>query len=119
MISRVLALALAAIVAVTAEAQQSLTVEQAVQIGLENSKMLRQSASKVLYADAKSAEVNASALPSIRASGAYTRVSDIPPFSITLPFTIPGIPNSFVLSQTILDNYSLRVGVLQPLFTGF
>jgi hypothetical protein len=45
-------------------------------------------------------------------------VSDIPPFSITLPFTIPGIPNSFVLSQTILDNYSLRVGVQQPLFTG-
>jgi outer membrane protein TolC len=119
MISRVLALALAAVVAVTAEAQQSLTVEQAVQIGLENSKMLRQSASKVLYADAKSAEVNASALPSIRATGAYTRVSDIPPFSITLPFTIPGIPNSFVLSQTILDNYSLRVGVQQPLFTGF
>jgi outer membrane protein TolC len=112
-------LAIAAAVAITADAQQSLTVEQAVQIGLENSKVLRQSASKVLYADAKSAEVNASALPSIRATGAYTRLSDVPPFSVTLPFTIPGIPNSFVLAQTILDNYNLKVGVQQPLFTGF
>lgn len=119
MISRVLPLAIAAIVAISADAQQSLTVEQAVQIGLENSKVLRQSASKVLYADAKSAEVNASALPSIRATGAYTRLSDVPPFSVTLPFTIPGIPNSFVLAQTILDNYNFRVGVQQPLFTGF
>jgi hypothetical protein len=34
MISRVRGLALAAMVAVTAEAQQSLTVDQAVQIGL-------------------------------------------------------------------------------------
>ena len=44
MISRVLPLALAAMVAAAAQAQQSptpsLTVEQAVQIGLENSKML-------------------------------------------------------------------------------
>jgi outer membrane protein len=119
MISRVLPLAFAAMIASAAQAQQSLTVEQAVQIGLENSKMLRQSASKVLFADARAAEVNASALPSIRASGGYTRVSELPPFSVTLPFTFPGIPNTFVLSQTILDNYSLRVGVQHPLFTGF
>jgi outer membrane protein TolC len=119
MISRILPLALAAMAAVAAQAQQSLTVEQALQIGLENSKMLRQSASRVLFADARSAEVNASSLPSIRAGAAYTRLSDIPPFTVSLPFSIPGLPNSFVLSQTILDNYNLRVGVQQPLFTGF
>lgn len=119
MIARGISLAIALMIAAGAQAQQSLTVEQAVQIGLENSKMLRQSASRVLYADAKSAEVNASSLPSIRAAGVYTRLSDIAPFAITLPFTLPGIPNSFVLSQTILDNYNLRVGLQQPLFTGF
>jgi len=100
-------------------AQQSLTVEQAIQIGLDNSKILRQSASKVAYADARSGEANAAALPSIRAIGAYTRVSDITPFTLTLPFVIPGIPNSFVLAPTILDNYNFRVAAQHPLFTGF
>jgi outer membrane protein TolC len=83
--------------------------------------MLRQSESKVLYADARSSEVNASALPSIKGIGAYTRVSNIAPFTLTLPFTFPfpGIPNSFVLAPTILDNYNLRLAAQDPLFTGF
>jgi outer membrane protein len=121
MISRVIPLALAAMVAVTAESQQSLTVEQAVQIGLENSKMLRQSASKVLYADARSAEVNASALPSLRGSGAYAHLSEVPPFAFALPPAAVafGFPASLVLAPTIVDNYSLRVGIQHPLFTGF
>jgi outer membrane protein len=125
MISRVLPLALALMIAAAAESQQSptqsLTVEQAVQIGLENSKMLRQSASKVLYADARSAEVNASALPSIRAAGAYAHLSDVPPFAFAFPpaAVAVGFPASLTLAPTILDNYNLRVGIQHPLFAGF
>ena len=123
--SRFLTLALAAMVAASAQSRQipvqTLTVEQAVQIGLDNSKMLRQSASKVQYADARSAEVNASALPSIKASGAYAHLSDVPAFAFALPpaAQLVGFPASLVLAPTIVDNYSLRVGIQHPLFAGF
>jgi len=123
--SRVLPYALAAFLAVPAHAQQSqtlsLTVEQAVQIGLENSKMLRQSAGKVQYADARAAEANASALPSIKANGIYTHVSNVPPFSFEFPpaAVAVGFPASLVITPAILDNYYARVGVQHPLFTGF
>jgi outer membrane protein TolC len=125
MISRTLMLALVAMIASAARAQQpaprSLTVEEAVQIGLDNSKMLRQSASKVLYADARSSEVNASALPKVSATGAYTHLSDVPPFAFALPpaAVAVGFPPSLVLAPTIVDNYNFRVGIQDPLFAGF
>ncbi len=96
----------------------SLTIDQAIQIGLENSKTLHSSLMKVEYADAKAAEVNAGRLPSLKFGGAYTRLSDIPPAEVVLQLP-PPIPSRFTLSPTILDNYNLRLSMQQPLFTGF
>ncbi len=97
----------------------SLTVEMCIQIGLENSKSLHSSLMKVQSAEAKSSEVDASRLPALRFSGAYTRLSDVPPFEVTLPFQLPTVPNRITVSPTILDNYNLRLTLQQPLFTGF
>ena len=102
----------------------SLTVEKAIKIGLENSKALHSSLMKVQYADAKLSETNASRLPSLKAGGSYTRLSDVPSFQATVPANsfgqgFPPQSVSFPLSQTILDNYNLRLTLQQPLFTGF
>lgn len=112
----VVALTLAAR-SVLAQQTLSLTVEQAIQLGLENSKVLHASLMRLNYADAKSAEVNSQRLPSLKFSGGYTRLSDIPPFSITLPQQLGG--NSFTLAPSVLNNYAMKLSLEQPLFTGF
>lgn len=94
-----------------------LTVEKAVELGIDNSKSLHSSLMKVEYADAKAGEINASRLPSLKFSGGYTRLSDVPPFNIG-PYP-PLLTTPITLSPAVLDNYSTRVSLTQPLFTGF
>lgn len=96
-----------------AQEQKSLTLEQSLQIGLQNSKQIHASLMKVRIANAQASEVNTSRLPSLNFGASYTRLSDIPPFSVNTPF------GNFVLSPSILDNYNLKLSLQQPLFTGF
>jgi outer membrane protein len=108
---------------VLAQQKMSITIEQAVQIGMENSKALRSSQFKVEASDAKSSEMNTLRLPSLKFNGMYTRLSDVPPSQIVLPanFIMPGVPptdSRATLSPTVLDNYGLRATLQQPLFTG-
>jgi outer membrane protein TolC len=75
-------------------------------------------------ADARRIEASVQRLPWVRAYGSYTRLSDVPAFQATIPANAFGSgfpPNdvNFPLSQTILDNYMLRLSVQQPIFTGF
>ncbi len=95
----------------------SLTLDQAVAMGLENSKALHSSSMKVQYADARSSEVSAMRLPSVKFGGSYTRLSEVAPFEIG-PFP-PVIPTAVTVSPSLLNNYNLRLTVQQPLFTGF
>lgn len=110
--------------AVTAAQQKlTLTVDQAIETGLENSKALHTSHFKLDAADAKASEVRTLGLPSLKFNGAYTRLSDVPPQAVILPVNSfgPGFPPSDVsmtLSPTILNNYALRATLQQPLFTG-
>lgn len=94
-----------------------LTVEKAIQLGLENSKTLHSSLMKVEYNDARAGEVNAARLPSLKFSGGYTRLSDIPPFDIG-PYP-PLLTTPVTISSAVLDNYSMKLSLTQPLFTGF
>ncbi len=105
----------------SAQTNLSLTVEQAIQLALDNSKVLHASLMRLNYADAKSAEMNASRLPVLKFTGAYTRLSDVPPFAVSLPSTLPPPfgGSSFTLAPTIQNNYTLRASLEQPLFTGF
>lgn len=106
----ILTLILAALL--PAQTTLRLTVEQAIQTGLENSKSLRTSRFKVTAADAKADESGTLGLPSLKVQGAYTRLSDIPPSAITTPF------GTFEIAPTVLNNYTLKATVQQPLWTG-
>ncbi len=94
----------------------SLTVEQAIQTGLENSKALKSSQFKVIAAEAKTSEAGAAGLPSLKVNAAYTRLSNVPASSIP-NFINPALP-PIVLSPTVLNNYTMRATIQQPLFTG-
>ena len=92
--------------------QKSLTLEESVSIGLENSKVLHASQMKSVYAGAKANEVAASLYPSLKLQASYQRLSSVPEFKI--PF--PGIPTIF---PYIADSYTTRASFQQPLFTGW
>lgn len=99
----------------TAFAQEklSLTIDEALEIGLKNSKMLRTSLMKVKSTESKVKEVNALRLPSLKLNAGYRRLSEVDPFIINTPF------GSFPIAPGIFDNYSVQVSMFQPLFTGF
>lgn len=90
-----------------------LSVDEAIQLGVKNSKSLHTSSMKVKANSARVSEITSSRLPSIRFTGVYSRLSKIDPFTITMP------TGSFVLSPSILNNYQLKLSLAQPLFTGF
>lgn len=90
-----------------------LTVEEAIDLGLKNSKSLNSSFARLKSSEAKLKEVNASRLPSLKFSAGYTRLSEVDPFNITTPF------GSFEISPSILNNYQTKLSLAQPLFTGF
>jgi outer membrane protein len=96
---------------------QRLTLEDAIKLGQERNKMLSISRTKVETASARSRESNASLLPSVTVAGGYSRLSDVPPFEI--PAGLLRNPQPILLSPIVLDNYSSRVTVQQPIFTGF
>ncbi len=96
-----------------AQEKTSLTIEQAIEVGLKNSKTLQNSSMKVLAADAKVSEANAALLPSIKLNATYTRLSEVPPFAINIMGNIVNI------SPSILNNYLVKGTIQQPLFAGF
>lgn len=95
--------------------QKVLTLEQSLEIGLENNKELKISESKVELNKAKYYETGTTLLPTIRASASYARLSDVPPFEVTVPFS----PNPIKIQDPILNNYNLGLSITQPIFTGF
>jgi outer membrane protein TolC len=100
--------------------KKAVTLEECVEMGLRTSKALHASEARVEASTARSKEVNASRLPSLKLSGGYTRLSEVPPFEVRLPFpTGFPVPSTFVVSPSYFDNYSVRLGLQQPLFTGF
>ncbi len=100
-----------------AQQKLTLTVEDAVKLGMENSTILLSSRMKVQYADAKFAETNAARLPRLHFGGSYSRLSEVAPFSIG-PF--PPIANDpITISPSLFNNYNIQLTLQQPLFTGF
>ena len=96
----------------------TLTIDKAVEIGLQNSKALRTSQFKVVAAEAKSSETNALGLPSLKFNGNYTRLSEVPDAVVDLSkLGIPVPPVKF--GDNIVNSYGLKATVQQPLFTGW
>lgn len=96
--------------------ERILTLKESLKIGLQNSKNLKISQSKINYSDAKLSEINSQFLPQFKLFGNYTRLSDnIPAFEFTSPF----FPNAIRVSEPLYNNYTFKLGFTQPLFTGF
>ncbi len=98
---------------IIAQEKLSLTVEQALELGLQNSKTLHSSLMKVKSSEAKVSEVNAMRLPSLRLSAGYRKLSSVEAFSIQGP------TGPITIAPSILNNYSAQFTLSQPLFTGF
>jgi outer membrane protein len=111
------AVTLALLHAMPASAQEirPLTLEEAVVLGKANNKVLLASAAKVDAAVARAGEARAALLPAVRMQAGYTHLSEVDPFQVLLPIS----PTPIQISPIILDGYSFRVGVQQPLFAGF
>lgn len=98
--------------------EQKLTLQQSIELGLKNSRELKISQSRLTGADARVTETTSQMLPQLRFAAGYTRLSDVPPFEVTLP--IPGAPQRPIrISEVYLNNYTMRLSLQQPLFTGF
>ncbi|HYA48524.1 MAG TPA: TolC family protein [Burkholderiales bacterium] len=95
--------------------KRPLSLDEAIAAGLEASPGLHASRMKVDASAAKTREVVAGRLPSLRFGGGYTRLSEVPPFAVSLPI----FPEPVVVSQNYFNNWNLRLSVQQPLFTGF
>ena len=95
---------------------QKLTLQESIELGLQNSKDLKISQSKLNSSDAKVSEVNSMFLPQLKFMANFTRLSDnVPPFEVTTPFS----PMPIRISDPVLNNYNLRISLQQPLFTGY
>ena len=99
---------------VSAQDMKKLSIEESLQIGLENSHSLHSSKEKVKNAQARLSELKTNLLPSLKFSGIYTRLSPIDPVNLSFP----GI-GAFSLTSNIVNNYSAKLTLQQPLFTGF
>jgi outer membrane protein len=98
-----------------AQSVDTLSLDDAIALGLGSSRTLQASAARVAGAEARASELQAGMLPSVKFEGSYRRLSDVDPFQVTLPIS----PKPIVISPTVLDNTNLRLGLQQPLFTGF
>jgi outer membrane protein TolC len=99
--------------AINAQEKRRLTLDESLKIGLENSKILHSSKMKIISAEAQLSLANAGGLPSLALGANYTRLSNVEPYTITIPEF-----GTYTLSPTILDNYTAKLSLQQPLFTG-
>ncbi len=95
--------------------ERTLTLEESLQIGLQNSKQIKISKAALISSEAKITEVGSQMLPRLSFGASYTRLSDVKPFQVSVPFA----PNPITIQETILNNYQLKLSLQQPLFTGF
>lgn len=108
----------------SAQEKKKLTIDEAIEIGLANSKSVHASRMKVESASAKTSETQAVRLPSLKLSAGYTRLSDVPAGQFIIPANAfgPGVPaNPIVntIAPSILNTYTMKATLQQQIFTGF
>jgi outer membrane protein len=74
------------------------------------------SEAKVQAAEARSSEATTALLPQLKFSGRAAELSEVDPFGLKLG---PPINISMTLFPSITENYSMKLTLQQPLFTGF
>ncbi|MDQ3018962.1 MAG: TolC family protein [Bacteroidota bacterium] len=91
-----------------------LTLEQSILLSFENSEELKIAKSKIAGNKAKIKEANSLFLPQLKLNASYLRQSNVDPYFIIIPFSAEPLQ----LSEVILNNYTLRLSLFQPLYTG-
>lgn len=105
---RLLVILILSSVCVFSQEKKIFSVEDCIQIGLEKNKTIGISKSKIDFSNAKVKEVNTQLLPSLKLNANYTRLSPVDPFNIM----------GYTVSPSILNNYTSKLTLTQPLFTG-
>jgi outer membrane protein len=103
----------------SATAQQSskaVSLADCIAQALGSNPSIQMSKAKVEGADARTAETNAALLPQLKLSGGATELSSVPEYKLDF---LPAPLNSRVLFPSITENYTLKLSLQQPLFTGF
>jgi outer membrane protein len=91
------------------------TLEESITEGLKASSQLKIAQSKINFAEAQADQINSQLFPQLKLNASYFRLSDVPPFEISLPV----LQEPVVIQEPVLNNYSIRLSLQQPLFTGF
>lgn len=105
----------AALLSVFSSSAQVITLDQAIKQGVENNRQLKISSYRVALAETKYKEAVDLTLPSLKASAAYTRLSDVDEPKIQFP----GAPEPVALFPVYVNNYSARVSLSETVFSGF
>jgi outer membrane protein len=105
-------------IGLTAKSQttKSLTLEEAVRLGIEASQQLKVSGARLDASKAKTVQLWNASLPNVSLNSAYNRLSDnITPFV----FKYPGATEGTNLNPQILNQFSNRLSVQAFVFTGW
>jgi len=92
--------------------QNRLTLEESVEIGLKNSKLIKISESKVLSTDAKVNEFTSQMLPKVSFGAGFTYLNLSNPTELTIGSVPIKVVNPF-------GSYGFNLSIQQPIFTGF
>ena len=96
-----------------AQVPQTLTLDEAIRIGRENNRGLKMSAAKAEADHARASETGALRYASVSLYGAYSRLEEgafhISSKTLPIPLSVGNVPP---------DQYTVRFGLRQPLFTG-
>lgn len=94
---------------------KKLNLNESLKLGLESSKDIKIAESVLRQSNSEVDEYSGYLLPKISFGAAYSRLSEVDPFQITVPFS----PNPIKVQDAILNNYNFKINLQQPLFTGF
>lgn len=93
-----------------------LDYEELIKLTLQNNLTIKTYQEKLSQAKLREKENFLGILPQIKLSGRYSRLSEIDPFIIQLPF-VPGSP-SLRIYEPVEEQYFTRISLDLPLFTG-
>lgn len=101
---------------ISAQEAIPMSLENCLQAGLERNKGLDAARAKAEGSLAANKLSRSAMLPSLKMSAGYSRLSNVPAFQITIP-SFPS-PQTMTISEPVLDNYSIKWTLQQPIFTG-
>ncbi len=102
--------------AIAQQEPKSLSLADCIAQALGSNPSIQISKAKVEGADARTLETNAALLPELKVSGGVMELSSVPAYTLSLPAPINFSKTIF---PDITENYSLKLSLQQPLFTGF